>query len=103
MSKDPLHFLFFLIDSSYRERAVFCTNKRLPTNTEPIEEEEFVGFLGVLLRNKIDVAELWSRWWPHFLEFAAFSMSRNRFQTILKYLTFYDVDEAADNANNKIL
>lgn len=99
---DPMQFFLFFFDSTFREHVLHCTNKRLPLDIEPITEDEFIAFMGILYlcgvtrRNKVDTNELWSNQSPHYLELASLAMPRNRFGLIMKHLSFYDVSRTYD-------
>ena len=96
--QSQLGFFHFLIDGSLRQHILSCTNKRLPSGTEPITDEEFQSYIAILLllgatKNRmVFVSEIWAKDSPNYVESVSLTMSRLRFHCIAKHLTSYDVD-----------
>ena len=91
-------FFNFFFDYTTMKLILDCTNKRLEDEEAEITEEELQGFFGLLIyfgvtkKRDVDVEEIWSPGSIHYSQIAVATMSRTRFQTISRRLTFDDIE-----------
>ena len=91
-------FFNFIISNAMVSSIVVYTNKRLveSDHTNIVELRCFFGLLllfGVLKKNDVDTAELWSPDSAQHSNHATAAMSRKRFRLLIRKLTFDDIDE----------
>lgn len=91
-------FFNFFIDDLIVTMIVQSTNKRLDSQTEPVDEVEIRGFIGLLLllgvtkKHDIEANENFNYRSVHHMDGATVCMSRDRFKLISSKIAFDDVD-----------